>query len=198
MEEAAPVETVRPPAGVVWFARIMEWLCWLGVAITVAGHVAYVFGLFPPGVISEGAGGALIGSSLEVNDPAAPDATALIRRDPVYLIAGVVTPALFVWALLSARQSFAGVGRGEYFSRSTVIGLRNLALAVLLHMTAAPIAVLIARALYMSRFEHGSISVSFGLSSQTILMLIFTAAILLICTVMAHAARIADENRQFI
>jgi hypothetical protein len=55
-----------------------------------------------------------------------------------------------------------------------------------------------AKAVYVSRFEHGSITMSLALSDSAILMLIFAGAAALISTVIAHAAKLAEENRQFI
>jgi hypothetical protein len=197
MDEAS---AAPPSAGIRWFARIMTWLCWLGIAGTVILELLHVFDAFPQDWIvrHDNSAAALISSQITVNDPSAPTATEDLQRDLLYRIAGFAPVAIFVWALLSARQSFLGVGRGEYFSRRTVLGLRNLALAVLLHMTAAPILMAVVKALYLSRFEHGQYDLAFSLNSSILLMLIFTGAVALISTVMAQGAKLAEENRQFV
>lgn len=197
MDEAS----VAPPsAGIRWFARIMVWLCWVGIGGALVLELMNLFGAIPEEWVvrdNEGAS-ALISSSISVNDPAAPTATADLRQDLLFRIAGLVPVGLFVWALLSARTSFLGVGRGDYFGRPTILGLRNLALAVLLHMTAAPAVMAMVKALYLSRFEHGQFELSFGLSASVMLQLVFTGAVALISSVMAHGAKLAEENRQFV
>src|SRR5262249_38488085 len=146
----------------------------------------------------EEAGADLISSSLTINDPAHPEASDQLFHDPLFLLADLAPLAFFLWALWSARQIFVGVGRGDYFGRSTVLGLRNFALAVLLRMTLAPWALLGARVAYVSRFPHGNVSLSFSLSGSILISLIFTGAVAILSTVMAHAAAIAEENRQFV
>jgi hypothetical protein len=197
MDEAS---AARPAAAIRWSARIMIWLCWLGIAGTAVLELLNLFDAFPADWVVRDRSGeaALISSSITVNDPSAPNATDDLRHDLLYRIASLVPVALFVWALLSARQSFLGIGRGEYFARPTVLGLRNFAAAVLLHMTVAPIVMAVAKSVYLGRFEHGSFELSFSLTASVMLALIFTGAVALISSVMAYGAKIADENRQFI
>ena len=72
----------------------------------------------------------LIHFGVHLVDPAAhSEALAGLRQDLLYRIGSLVPLALYVWALLSARRSFVGVGRGEYFARPTVLGLDADALA---------------------------------------------------------------------
>lgn len=197
-------ETDRPPLRppslkVVWFARIMGWLCWFGIASVVVIGLMATFDAFPEGwIVRESQESSLISSSIVVNDPAHPNATAELNQDLVYRFAELIGIALFVWALWSARGVFAGIGRGEYFSKRTILGVRNFALAVLLHMTLAPVAITLASALYLSRFPHGEFSLALALSGNILLMLIFSGAVALVSTVMAHAAAIDEENRQFV
>jgi hypothetical protein len=189
-----------PSAGIRWFARIMIWLCWIGIGGTLVLELTNLFGAIPEELVvqdNEGAS-ALISSSITVNDPAAPTATGDLRQDLLFRIAGLVPIGLFIWALLSVRVSFLGVGRGDYFGRPTILGLRNFALAVLLHMTAAPAVMAAAKALYLARFEHGQFELSFSLSASIMLQLVFTGAVALISSVMAHGAKLAEENRQFV
>ncbi len=188
-----------PAARVVVFARIMEWLCWLGIAgVAVMGGLA-TFNAFPEGwVVRESHEAALIGATILVNDPAHPNATAELHHDLIYRVALLFGIGLFIWALVSARRVFAGIGRGQSFARGTILGVRNFALAVLLYMTLAPAARTVASALYLGRFEHGSFTLEFGLSTSLLLMLIFSGAVALVSTVMAQAAEIEDENRQFV
>jgi hypothetical protein len=197
MDEAS---AAPPTATIRWFARIMIWLCWLGIAGTAVFELLNLFDAFPEDwvVRDSSSDAALISSSISVNDPSAPNATENLRHDLLNRIASLVPVAFFIWALLSARRSFLGIGRGEYFTRPTVLGLRNFALAVLLHMTVAPIVMAVAKALYLSRFEHGSFDLSFSLNASIMLALIFAGVVALISSVMAYGARIAEENRQFV
>ena len=190
-----PAPPARPSAGVRWLARALCWLCWLGMAGAVIGGVLTLFNLIPAESISDAPSGAFISSSISVpGDPS----LAGLRQDLLYRVMSKIPVALIIWALLSARRSFIGVGRGEYFSQPTILGLRNFALAVLLHMTLAPLLTMIPLALCASHFKGAQAAISLGVNSQVLLALIFVGAVALISTVMAHAAKIADENRQFI
>ena len=196
MDEAS---AAQPSARIRWFARIMIWLCWLGIFGAMTFGTMGVFDAFPEGwPVSRSDEPALISASIEVKDPAAPNATAEVTRDLLYRIAGLVSIGLFVWALLSARRMFVGVGRGEYFARPTVLGLRNFALGVFLYLTLAQMLKALAMWLYVSRFEHGVYGLELSLSGGLMLMLIFSGAVAQTSTVMAHGAKIAEENRQFV
>ncbi len=188
-----------PARRVVWFARIMAWMCWLGIAGVAIVGVLATFQAFPENwIVRESTEAALINGTIAVNDPAHPDATEALRDDILYRLAILIGIGLFVWALWSARRVFVGIGRGEYFSKTTILGVRNFALAVLLYMTVAPLARTAASALYMTHFEHGTFTLEFAMSGSLMLMLIFSGAIALVAAVMAHAAEIDEENRQFV
>jgi hypothetical protein len=196
-DELAPLKS--PTRRMVWFARIMELLCWLGiVGVAVIGVLA-TFQAFPEGwIVRESTEATLINATIAVNDPAHPNATEALREDLFYRLALLVGIGLFVWALWSARRMFVGIGRGEYFAKGTILGVRNFALAVLLYMTVAPATRTAASALYMTHFEHGTFTLEFAMSGSLMLMLIFSGAIALVSSVMAHAAEIDEENRQYV
>jgi hypothetical protein len=199
----APRQTVS--AGLLWFSRIMAWLCWLGIASTVIFSALHAFGVLPssdttdPGMLI-----AYSSVSLGVHDPSVlnPPIPEELKRDPFYIATLFVPLLLTVWALLSARRVFANIGRGEFFVRSTSLGLRNLSLAVLLNMTVAPLFTMAAHIAFGMRMkaqgQHGEISLNFGLSNTTLLILIFAGTVAIIASVMAHAARVAEENEQFV
>lgn len=197
---ADEMPALKPPTKrVIWFARIMEWMCWLGIAGVAVIGVLATFQAFPEGwIVRESGESALVSATIAVNDPAHPNATAELQGDLLYRFALLIGIGLFVWALWSARRIFVGIGRGEYFAKGTILGVRNFALAVLLYMTVAPIARTAASALYMTRFEHGTFTLAFAMSGTLMLMLIFSGAVALVSTVMAHAAEIDEENRQFV
>ncbi len=202
----APDSVERPSAAIRWMARVLCWFCWLGIAFAVGGAVVTFFDLSGPGIdrSDEGlvSGRTLIDFDARLKDEAA-HARALtgLRQDLFYRIGSLVPVALYIWALLSARRSFIGVGRGEYFARPTVLGLRNLALAVLLYHTLAPLLETIPRVLYFMRTkgeQPADLSFSLGVTEPVMLMLVFAGAVALVSSVMARAAKIADENRQFV
>jgi hypothetical protein len=197
--DSLPLEPAPVSASLRLLTQVLEGLCWLGAAFTLAIHVALVFDLWP-GLLSGAGGGpaGLISSSITVGEPGVDEVAAGFLRDPVFLVSLAVSGALVIWALLGARRALAGVGRGAFFARGTLLGLRDMAVAVLLNLVAPPLIALVARILFVSRHEHGSLSVSLGLSTHTLLMLVFSGAVVVICSVMAHAAKLAEENRQFV
>lgn len=197
---ADEMPALKPPTRrVVWFARIMEWMCWLGIAGVAVIGVLGTFQAFPENwTVRESNESALVSATIAVNDPAHPNAAADLHGDLLYRFALLIGIGLFVWALWSARRVFVGIGRGEYFAKATILGVRNFALAVLLYMTVAPVARTAASALYLARFEHGRFELVFAMSGSLMLMLIFSGAVALVSTVMAHAAEIDEENRLFV
>jgi hypothetical protein len=205
--ETFPADPVRPSPGIRWLARVLCWVCWLGIVAAVGGAVIGFFNLSGPGIErTEGfetdSFSTLINFDARLHDEAANrEAMVGLRQDFLYRIGSLVPIALYVWALLSARRSFIGVGRGEYFARQTVLSLRNLALAVLLYHTVAPLLEIIPRVLYFMRTKGertAELSFSMGINEPVMLMLVFAGAVALVSSVMAHAAKIADENRQFV
>ena len=204
--EAPPSDPVRPSLAIRWLARVLCWLCWIGIVAAVGGAVVGLFNLEASWIQRSDADtdsvSTLIKFGARLQDEAA-NAEALVglRQDLLYRIGGFVPVIFYTWALLSARRSFIGVGRGEYFARPTVLSLRNLALAVLLYHTVAPMLEIVPRVLYYTRIKGdrtAELSFAMGISEPVMLMLIFAGAVALVSSVMAHAAKIADENRQFV
>lgn len=199
------VPAVQPPRRFIrWPALALSGFCWLGVAFSAVMGAMHVLSLLPDSMASTGPAPAttLFRLGVGMADPIA-DAEVMkgLRADLASRIVGLVPSALFIWALLSARRSFVGVARGEYFARSTILGLRNLSLAVLLHQTVSPVVVGIATVLYVMRVKGdrtAEISMSLGLNEAIALILIFAAVVALVSSVMVHAAKLADENRQFV
>jgi hypothetical protein len=196
----------QPPRPLIrWSARVLSWLCWLIIALTAGIAAMKLFNALPQSWIVEGGEGlssTLFHFGTGMTDPVAnAEVMKGLRADWLNRIVGLLPSALFIWALLSARRSFVGVARGEYFARPTILGLRNLSLAVLLYQTVAPLVVFLPRALYFAAIKgdrEAQISASISINEPIALVLIFTAVVALVSTVMVRAAKLADENRQFV
>lgn len=202
---AAQRQHVSP--GLMWFSRIMAWLCWGGIALTIVLKALHAFGVIPTSADASHPMDSLIAHSsvsLGVHDPEAPRPPLPdeLKRDVFYIATGFVPLLLTVWALFSARRVFANIGRGDFFARSTSLGLRNLSLAVLLNMTVAPLITMASHVAFALRMKSqgrpGELYLDFGLSDTTLLILIFAGTVAIIASVMAHAARVAEENEQFV
>ena len=195
-------QTLSP--GLLWFSRVMGWLCWLGIAWTIVFVALQMFGILARAPANSDGLIGYASVSFGVHDPNAPRPPIPdeLLNDPLYIASGLVAPVLMTWALVSARAVFASIGRGQFFGRPTSLGLRNLSLAVLLNMTVAPlanIAATLAFALNMkARGMHGEVYFDAGASSTTLLVLVFAGTVAVISTVMARAAKVAEENEQFV
>src|SRR5262249_10835100 len=129
---ASQRQSVSP--GLLWFSRIMSWLCWAGIAWTIIFAALQMFGVLPRAPANSDG---LTGSAsvpFGVHDPPAPRPPIPdeLLNDPLYIASGLIAPLLTVWALVSAHSVFANIGRGQFFARPTSLGLRNLSVAVLL------------------------------------------------------------------
>lgn len=183
--EPAPV-----PTPVLWLSRVMGWLCILGVVMQVG---VFILMLAAPGLIESpppcSGGGACISSHTDDAD---------VIRDPVFLVAHAVAIGVFGWAMINARTSFLGIGKGDYFAHRTIAGLRNLAIGVLAYSALSPLARWLATTVHALSQKHGEISLSLGISSAGLITVVFTGAVILITAVMAHAAKVAEENQSFV
>ena len=188
----------------LWFSRIMGWLCWTGIGWTIIFALLQALGVItrapadPDGLIGYAS------VSIGEQDPYAPrpPVPEELLRDPLYIASRLLPPILTVWALFSARGLFARISQGQFFARSASLSLRNLALAVLLNLTVAPFVNLAATAAFALRMQargiHGELYFDLGLSNTTLLVLIFADTVTIMASMMAHAARAAEENEQFV
>jgi hypothetical protein len=205
-EGPAPARRQKVSPGLLWFGRVMGWLCWLGIASTIVFSLLRASGAVPSSDTPGDPGSLIAYSSISLgaHDPSVPrpPMPEELKRDILHIASRFVPTLLTVWALLSARRVFANIGRGEFFARSTSLGLRNLSLAVLLNMIVAPLITLAAHVAFAMRVKaaggHGELYLDLGLSETTLLVLIFAATVAIIASVMAHAARVAEENEQFV
>lgn len=201
--ESPIAAAMQPSSAVIWSARVLSWLCWLAiVGVTLAGVLARLKIIPIQDIDAPLSGDTLIVLSAHLHDTAAQAAAMeAIQSDTLYNIAGLVPLGLFIWALYSAQRSLAGVARGDYFGRPTATGLRNLGLAVLLYNTIAPVVTVIPKVLYLIRVKGkliADLDVNLMFTQPIAMMLVFAGTVTLISAVMAHAARLEDENRSFV
>lgn len=145
-----------------------------------------------------------LGPEAAVEIPAAapaPEQVTLMRDltlvERAAMIISIAIPSGFiVWGLWGAHRCFSGLARGRYFDPSTIRGLRNLALGVVLSMISEPIVDTLAQP-FMPRASD-TISVSLSISGDGALLFIVAGAVALISTVLTRAAEIAAENEQFV
>ncbi len=205
-DSPAPASRHKVSPKLLQLSRIMGWLCLLGIASTICFSMLRAFGVVPTPDTPGDPGSLIAYSSVALGeyDPSMPrpPMPGEVKRDVFYIAARFVPLLLTVWALFSARRVFANIGRGEFFARSTSLGLRNLSLAVLLNMTVAPLLTMAAHVAFGLRMRaegrHGELYLDFGLSETTLLVLVFAVTVAIIASIMAHAARVAEENEQFV
>ena len=91
-----------------------------------------------------------------------------------------------------------GSAAPSYVERNAAYWRRNLAIGVLVRMALDPLSSWLGHTAHELGKEHGSISISFGVSDSGLLMVIFTGAVIAITAALAHAAKIAEENASFV
>jgi hypothetical protein len=108
--------------------------------------------------------------------------------------------AALMWGLWNGRVCFAGLARGALFSPRTIAGLRNFALGLLVYK-AIPSLVLVALVI-AARFTPINLPPGTGFTGQDLGDGMFTltslGAIVVIASVLARAAQIADDNASIV
>lgn len=195
---------IKVSVGLLRFSRVLSWVCWIGLASVLTFALLQAFGVIPRAPANPDGLIGYASVSLGVHDPAGPrpPVPEALLRDPLFAASRLIPSLLTAWALFSSARVFGGIGKGQLFGRSTSVGLRSLALAVLLNLTAAPLlnmGATVAFALRMrAQGQHGELYFDSGFSNTTLLVLIFAGAVAIIASLMAHAARVAEENEQFV
>jgi hypothetical protein len=108
-------------------------------------------------------------------------------------------PALFEsYGLLCARRCFLSFARREYFNASVVMGLRGFAAGMFLAMVAGFLAHPLASLLVTLFAPAGKHTISFGIESGQLLILLFAGILWQIAGIMGKATSLAQENSQFV
>jgi hypothetical protein len=176
--------------GIVWLCRIMGVLSILALLFEVG---AFVMMLVAPDWLNQPSPAGCSGVCVSHSAGGAPN-----FRDPVFLTGHALAVAVFAWALWSVRGSFLAIEHGQFFTHRVIVGLRNLAIGVLIRMALDPFSSWLGETIHELSKAHGAISISFGVSDSGLLMVIFTGAVIAITAALAHAAKIAEENASFV
>lgn len=106
--------------------------------------------------------------------------------------------AAVAYALLRARQCFAGFVRGETFSLATVRHLRGFAAGLLVSSSAGLLAPTAIVWLLTLDAPAGGRVLTVSLGAQQLLMLLFSGIVWQIGHAMTRAVELAEDNAQFI
>ena len=159
----SPLPAARPSSVLTWSARLLSWFCWLAMAGVSIAAVMGALGLLPDKGEPDRPSDTLIRTATRLLDPAAqqgpwPGCTETGCSDSFPCPCSCPD---------AAPGEFMGLSRGEYFGRSTVTGLRNLGLAVLLYNTVSPVVVTVPRVIFLKHAmagQHGELNVELAAS----------------------------------
>jgi ACR3 family arsenite efflux pump ArsB len=93
---------------------------------------------------------------------------------------------------------FGGYARGEIFSLAAALRLRRLGLAVMSLFVARPLTTALLSAVVTSNAPPGQRHVVLSLGSDDYFCLLMGVVLLAIARVMREAARLAQENAEFV
>ena len=114
------------------------------------------------------------------------------------LAASLLPVGVGLWALASIWRLFGCYARGDLLSLRPALHLRRLSLALITLAAALPIAQTLSVLALTLGNPPGQRTLSFLLSSQHYLSLLFGLVLLAVSTVLVEAARVADENAEFV
>jgi len=132
---------------------------------------------------------------------------ANLQTEPITLTPTVIAIALacstlylavLSWGLMVARSLFKRLAQGLIFEPQTGVLLRRFGIALVIFSALSPfVGALMTRLVTMGNVP-GERLFKFGISSDDIVLVIVGALILTTGSVMAEAARMAEDNRQII
>jgi hypothetical protein len=113
---------------------------------------------------------------------------------------GVSTLHLMVlpWGLWTMRTLFGRLAAGEAFETQTGVLLRRFGTAVLVYAGLIPIVACVTVYLITMYNPPGEHLFIFGIGDHEVILALIGTLILVLGSVLAEAARIADENRQIV
>ncbi|MFN3302980.1 MAG: DUF2975 domain-containing protein [Roseateles sp.] len=114
------------------------------------------------------------------------------------LLATLLPAGVSVFALAQMWALFGCFARGELLARAPAAHLRRLGLALCLLAAAQPLGRTLAILALTLGNPEGERQLWFGLSSDHYLALLFGLLLLALAQVLYEAARVADENAEFI
>lgn len=112
--------------------------------------------------------------------------------------ASVLHGAVLMWGLWTMRTLFRRLAAGEVFEIETGVLLRRFGTALLVYAGLIPFLACLTVWLVTMYNPPGSRLFIFGVGDQEIILALIGTLILVLGSVLADAARIADENRQII
>ncbi|MES2947727.1 MAG: hypothetical protein V4858_04215 [Pseudomonadota bacterium] len=183
----------RPPstAGNQRLSRLLAWAC---LALAVVLPVAALAGLLQTSSV-----GMLVQMGIRLPSGASLDSLPIAAWQHVLAVCTSLLPVVAVaYALLRAGQCFGGFVRGETISLATVRHLRGFAAGLLVSSIAgllAPTAIAVLLTLYA---PDGGRTLTLGLGSPQLLMLLFSGIVWQIGHAMTRAVELAEDNAQII
>ncbi len=163
------VDAVSLPARTVVLTRGLAWLC----AVAAIGAVLIALPFARTILLS----------------------SDLMQWARVALLTGWISSVcLLIWGLYNGRTSFAGLARGELFTRRTVAGLRNLALGIFLFKILSAATVV---GMALTRAPPNA-AITFKDLFDGTFTLVALGAIVVIASVLTRAAAIAEDNAQIV
>jgi hypothetical protein len=105
---------------------------------------------------------------------------------------------VLAWGLWAVRTLFGRLADGLVFEPQTGVLLRRFGIALLVYAGLSPVVGTTVTWLVTMKNVSGERLLRFGLSDHEVLLAIVGALVLTIGSVMAEAARLADDNRQIV
>ena len=103
-----------------------------------------------------------------------------------------------VWGLTGAGLSFRSFAAGDLFGRQATGGLRRFSLGLLFSAILQPVVMALLSVLMSWEAPAGQRQLVLGVSSDTLLVVLFAGMVAIIGWVLAEASVIAEENAQFV
>lgn len=166
---------------------VMEWVT---AALGLGLASAYVGVWLTPGAVE----GLISRSVLPAGTPFTLDATTRTAG----FVVGLVPTGLVLWGLWNALMLFRGFCRGAVFATPAGRRLRRMGIALLLLPAASLVASGVASVLLTIDNPPGQRALALSVSTDQLIIAVIGVLLVTVGWVMALAARIDEENRQFV